>query len=94
MSPRHHVAPGERAPQARRSRAKEAAPVQLLEPAAGTGELIAVSRSRPGAYYRLSAGPDGRWACTCDGFAHRGDCAHVKAASDLTRQHCRAERIA
>ena len=71
-----------------RAPARPKKPVQILAEAGRAGALIALSRSTPGTYYRLTADAYGRWACTCALFGFKGDCSHVKAASE----HVRATR--
>jgi hypothetical protein len=44
----------------------------------GAGWLVP-SSSVPGARYFTTRTADGRWRCTCSGFAHRGRCRHITA---------------
>ena len=65
-----------------RAPARPKEPVQILAEAGRAGALIALSRSTPGTYYRLTADAYGRWVCGCPRYSYRGDCSHTRAASD------------
>lgn len=63
-------------------------PVVLItaERLQGTPLLVALSRSEPERGYVIDIGLDGRFVCPCKAHHWRGDCSHVRAASDRARR--------
>lgn len=64
------------------ARARRAAPVEVLrahDPQSGGVVWVALSRSTPGAGYRIREQEDGRLICGCAAFGWQGACRHVEA---------------
>jgi hypothetical protein len=52
-------------------------------------EVTIPSRSVPGTVYRVTVGEDRHLTCNCPGFAHRGNCHHVRALLFLAHKKAR-----